>query len=262
MLHRTLKMYFMCLRLRFATLMTYRANFLVGATAYVIEQLLVLLFIDVVLERVGSINGWGFWELAFLYGMLSIPRGISNLFGNSLWILGGYIRSGDLDRLMTRPAGTLIQMLADHFYPQWIGQIVTSGAILGFAGTKVAINWDVPQLLGVCVFLCCSTVIYFAIFLFFASTAFWTMENYAQLLIVGNLCEFARYPLEIYPPFLRIILTWILPIAFGTVIPSSFLLGKGIGWMAMLSPVIAMITLGSALSFWHFALSKYQSSGS
>lgn len=259
---QTLRVYLACQHLRLKTMWTYRLDFVIGAFAYIVQQALVLLFLDVVIKRVGTLQGWDFWELAFLYGLLAVPRSLTSLFANSLWILGlGYVRNGQLDRLLLRPINTLAHLLSDHFYPQWIGQILTSIIILVVAAQHINIQWSVGSVALLLLFLASGIVIYFSLLLAAASTGFWIGDNYSLLILISNMAEFGRYPISIYPMPLQVILTWIIPIAFATVLPSSFLLGNPGARIALWAPLVAFLTAILAYGIWRFGLRYYQGAG-
>ena len=241
---------------------TYRLDFLIGATAYVLQQGLVLVFLHVVLERVGSLQGWTFWELAFLYGLLAVPRSLTQLYGNSLWILGtGYVRSGQLDRLLLRPINPLVHLLSDHFYPQWLGQVITGVAILLTAAQNIDVQWNAESITLLAVFLASGTLIYFSLLLAASSTGFWIGDNYSLLILISNIIEFGRYPLGIYPAPLQVVLTWVIPVGFAAFLPSSLLLGKAAGTIALYAPLVALVCMTLSYGIWKIGLRSYQGAG-
>lgn len=55
--------------------------------------------------------------------------------------------------------------------------------------------------------------------------------------------EFARYPITIYPHFIGVLLTWIVPFAVTSYYPVSYLLGRDAGWLAFITPFVAGVLL-------------------
>jgi ABC-2 type transport system permease protein len=71
-----------------------------------------------------------------------------------------------------------------------------------------------------------------------------------------------QYPLTIYPKAIGVWLTWVIPYGFASFYPASYLLGKDIGALAWLGPVVAAALLALAYAVWRFGLRYYSSTGS
>lgn len=57
-------------------------------------------------------------------------------------------------------------------------------------------------------------------------------------------------------------MTWIIPYAFASFYPASYLLGHDIGMLAWASPIVAGSLLFLAYQVWHFGLRHYAGTGS
>jgi ABC-2 type transport system permease protein len=73
---------------------------------------------------------------------------------------------------------------------------------------------------------------------------------------------FAKYPLNIYHSGIRILLTWLIPYGFVSFYPASRMLGRDVGIMAWLSPVVAGVLMLAAYRVWLFGLRHYSGTGS
>jgi ABC-2 type transport system permease protein len=94
------------------------------------------------------------------------------------------------------------------------------------------------------------------------SFAFWfvKIDNITELFYAFY--EAGRYPVTIYRGIVRVLLTYIVPIAFITTFPASALLGR-------IDPTTALVGLAFAIGlfvasnrFWNFALRYYASASS
>ena len=83
----------------------------------------------------------------------------------------------------------------------------------------------------------------------------------AGLLLVLLLVA-GRYPVSVYPPALRLLFTFVLPVAFLTTVPAEALIGRGAWPWAAGSLLVAFLALVGTLLFWHFALRHYTSASS
>jgi ABC-2 type transport system permease protein len=92
--------------------------------------------------------------------------------------------------------------------------------------------------------------------------AFWfvKIDNITELFYAFY--EAGRYPVTIYRGLVRILLTYIVPIAFVTTFPASALLGRIDQTTTILGFVIAIALFVVSSRFWSFALRHYSSASS
>ena len=58
--------------------------------------------IKFVVDQFGSIGGWGYESLAFLYGMSVLSHGLAVVFYIQTWYMGYMVIEGEFDRYMLR----------------------------------------------------------------------------------------------------------------------------------------------------------------
>jgi len=93
-------------------------------------------------------------------------------------------------------------------------------------------------------------------------SAFWVMDSVPVTRVVFDNHVFAQYPLTIYPKAIGIWLTWMIPYGFASFYPASYLLGRDVGALAWLGPVVAAGLLVIGYRVWQFGLRHYASTGS
>jgi ABC-2 type transport system permease protein len=217
----------------------------------------------VVMRQIPSLNGWSFFEVILIYGLLTMGESITHMFADNLWTIGwNYVRSGDFDRFLVRPINPLFHLLADRFCHDGIGNFITGGVLVGIALQQLSIALTPLRLLYIIVSVLSGGVIFIALNLFTATSAFWIMESIPVTQMVFNLNEFAKYPLSIYHNGIRILLTWIIPYGFVSFYPASYLLGRDVGFLVWLSPLVAAVFILVAYRFWLFGLRHYSGTGS
>ena len=84
-----------------------------------------------------------------------------------------------------------------------------------------------------------------------------------QFTSVHHLFHAARYPVNIFPRWLELVLLTVFPIGLATFVPGQWLFEQGALWPALVVPPIAAL-LATAVSHraWGIALRRYESTGS
>ncbi len=260
---RYLSLYRYFLVQRFKILMEYRLNFFIGSVSTAILQAASLATLWVVMRQIPSLNGWNFDEVLLVYGLLTMGESITHMFADNLWTIGwNYIRSGDFDRFLVRPIDPLFHLLADRFCHDGIGNFLTGLVLVIIAMHDLDLSLTVARVSYMLIAVLSGGCIFIALNLITATSAFWLTESIPVTQIVFNMNEFAKYPLSIYNTAIRILLTWLIPYGFVSFYPASYLLGRDIGLMAWLSPLVAAAFLLIAYRVWLFGLRHYSSTGS
>jgi ABC-2 type transport system permease protein len=260
---RYLSLYRVFFAQRLKILLEYRANFIIGATSTSLLQLGGLLALWVVMSQIPSLNGWSFDEVLLVFGLVTISESITHMFADNLWTVGwAYVRSGEFDRFLVRPIDPLFHLLADRFCHDGIGNFLVGAALVIKAMNGLAIPWTVGHVLYLVVAILSGGTIFIALNLLTATTAFWLVDSIPVTSLVYNMYEFAKYPLTIYGRGLRAVLTWLIPYGFASFYPASHLLGREVGMLAWLAPVVAAVLLLIAYRAWTFGLAHYSSTGS
>jgi ABC-2 type transport system permease protein len=260
---RYVNLYGLFLIQRLKILMEYRVNFLIGAASTILLQASGLLAIWVVMRQIPNLNGWTLDEILLIYGLLTLAKSINHMFADNLWTIGwNYIRSGQFDRFMVRPVNPLFHLLADRFCHDGLGNFLVGALLVAKASAALGIAWTPLNLLYLVVAVISGGIIFIALNLATATTSFWIIESIPVTQIVFNTHEFARYPLTIYNRGISILLTWLVPYGFASFYPASYLLGRDIGALAWLPPVVAAVLMFASYRIWLFGLRHYSSTGS
>ena len=105
-------------------------------------------------------------------------------------------------------------------------------------------------------------VVVYSFWLCLVTLTFWytRISNIEQL--VWQAFEAGRYPIEIYPGWLRGVLTYVIPIAFIITVPAQALAGKiGLNFLIVAFAVSLIFGLLSS-AFWRYGLKHYTGASS
>lgn len=218
-----------------------------------------------------TLLGWHVGEVALLSAVASIGFGFAELFGGGIDNFNTIIRLGDFDRVLLRPAGTLIQVSTTQFRLRRLGRITEGICAFGlalFLLRSLRLTWSPLKVLALILGIGSSALIFIAILLLGATVCFWTVEvtELTSSLTYGGR-EMLSYPLTVYHQLMQRLFIYLIPLAFGTYVPVCYLLGRPLpfglpDWLAFISPLVALLFALVAVTFWNFGVRRYQSTGS
>lgn len=260
---RYLKLYGLFMAQQFKSFAEYRANFLIGASSTIFMQGASVLTVWVVMQQVPSLNGWSFDEVILVYGLITLSKSINHMFADNLWTVGRvYIRTGQFDRFLVRPLDPLFHLLADRFCYDGIGNFLVGLSLVAKASISLGLQWTPLNILYLLMAVLSGGLIFIALNLLTCVSSFWIMDSVPVTRLVFDNHLFVQYPLSMYPRAIGIWLTWIVPYAFASFYPASYLLGRDVGALAWLGPLMAAILLVISYRFWLFGLNHYSGTGS
>ncbi|MCX7570644.1 ABC-2 family transporter protein [Tumebacillus sp. DT12] len=258
------QLYWQFFKKHLKVMMEYRLDFFIGVMSVVLIQFTSIFFVKVVFDQIEDLNGWGFYEVLFIYGVATMGRSIHHIFFDNLWTIGWqYIRPGNFDRLLIRPINPLFHLIADRVQQDGFGQLVIGGLLMAAAMPHLGVEWGPVNLLILLVLIVSSGAIFVAVNLFFATLSFWIVDSLPITFAAFNLSDFARYPLNIYHKGIRWLLTWLIPYGFTAFYPAAaFIEHSGYRELGMITPLIAVISCWLAYRFWKVGLRAFNSTGS
>ncbi|QOR68860.1 ABC-2 family transporter protein [Cytobacillus suaedae] len=260
---RYIKLYLEFVKQNFKVMLEYRADFLIGFFSTFLLQVGGIFFIWVIFDNIGDIQGWTFYEVTLIYGMLTLAKSINHIFFDNLWVLGQqYVRQGKFDVLLLRPISPLFHLVADKIQQDGFGNLVIGIILVTKSVMELGIGFTVLDFFMMLIFVISGGFIFAAINLITTTTSFWFVESNMFMWSTFSLSEFALYPLGIYHKAIGILLTWLIPYAFASYYPAGFFLDKGPIMMSLLTPVIAVVLWLIALRVWNFGIRNYSSTGS
>lgn len=242
--------------------MSYKGDFILGVVASILMQLLGFVFVWTIFQGVPEVNGWNFNQMMFVYGMSAISLGLNEFLFAGTWKITTYVQEGELDRLLLRPVSTMFSILAADVTLHGLGSVLFGLAVCIVSLVKLELALSLGMILFWIVAMACGAMIFFAMNMLMATLAFWVTDSQNAMMVLQNVSEFGKYPAEIYSKWLRVLISFVIPFAFTSSYPTTFLLGMNNQLIYWLGPVIAAaVSVTVAALFWRFALGRYQSAG-
>ncbi|MFA7659221.1 MAG: ABC-2 family transporter protein [Candidatus Gastranaerophilaceae bacterium] len=263
MLKKYFFLYIDFLKQHFKTMLEYKTDFVIGVFSTLLYQFYGIFFVWVIFENIHQIHGWTFYQITFVYGLLTFAQGLDMFFFDNLYALGfEYVREGSFDIFMIRPISPLFQLLATHVQQDGIGLMLLGTIVITKSLSELNVHLSIMDHFLLVILIISGAAIISAINLITATFGFKTVNSHVIMTSVSALQEFALYPILIYPKFIRVFLTWVIPYAFASFYPANYLLHKGYEHLSLLTPFIAVFLWIVALKAWKIGLKNYSSTGS
>lgn len=252
-------------RASFQEEVAYRGNFFLGLMNSLLNLGTGILSLAILFGQVQTVNGWGLNETLALLGVyltLGALRGL--VFGPSLDALAGMdgeVWSGRMDFTLMRPVN--VQFLASFrkWRPFALVDLLLGMGVLGIAIFRLKQDLTGLHLLAFVLALTAGVAILYAILLAFSALVFWS-PGVMFTWVFDGILQMARYPLGLYPGWLRLVLTWVIPVGIITTLPAEAL--TGVASPAALAGMLALATLLvlAASALFGYGLRQYKSASS
>lgn len=175
--------------------------------------------------------------------------------------LYGEVYEGGFDFTLLKPATTQFLVSFRNWRPWAFGDLILSLVVLGVALAELGEQLSLSGTATFLVALAVSATIVYAILLLLASGIFW-YQGVPLMWIFDSLFQMGRYPVGIYPGWLKLTLTWILPIQFITTVPAEALTGQVSAATLLGGIALAVGLLVVASAFFRISLRRYSSASS
>ena len=244
--------------------LAYRVDFLVDMTANLLSLGIQLLVLAALFDKVENLRGWSYDQVLFIYGFSLLPLGLFNLVSVNLYGFSEqYIIEGDFDRILLRPINPLAQILCSSFGAGGFNELVLGGAVTVYAGTRLGLTPGLAGFALLPLLAVSAALVYTGVFLGLTALSFWMEDRLGLAPPVYNVIRFSRYPITIFNPLVRLLLTFVLPFAWVAFYPAAWYVG-GPQWerVALLTPVVGGLTFGLGYLTWVRGVRRYTSTGS
>lgn len=247
----------------------YRQSFILRYLVQIISRSVELLGIWILLNKFQQINGWTFHEVMVLFGMNLFSYGFAGLLLHGpMAELERLVQQGTFDAILVMPMNPLLHLIARHFNAVFLGHILLSFVIMGYAFYHLDVTWSLLSVGWFAIVMLGATLIQGSILLAAGTSSFWFVKSRALLnTAIYGVRGFITYPISIYDRWIQIVLTLFIPFAFVNFYPAEHFLGKAgssifPAFFQLGTPLVGVLLFFAAYQYWKFATNNYQSTGS
>jgi ABC-2 type transport system permease protein len=245
--------------------MAFRSNFAINLLNTVLSLVAGLSGMAILFSQVQTVQGWTYPQALALLGVYLLLGALRNLcIGPSMELLGGLygeVMRGGFDFALLKPVHTQFLVSFRNWRLWSLVDLLLSLVVLGAALAQIGGPLGPLRLVTFLLALSISLVIMYAFLLILASAIFW-YRGTSFLMIFDSLIQLGRYPVGIYPGWLRLLLLWVVPVGFITTVPAQALAGQLSAATLVGGAALAAALFLVASTFFRVSLRRYASASS
>lgn len=262
---RSLRLVGQFARASFQNELAYRANFWISLLHSLLNLGTGVLGLMVIFAQVDSIRGWDLPSTLALLGVFLTLSALRALFiGPSLEALAGMdgeIWTGQFDFTLLRPVNAQFLASVRHWRPFALVDLALGLGVVVVAVGQLGQSFAPARLATFLLTLAVGVTLLYAILLAFSALTLWN-PGFLFTWVFDGLFQMARYPAGLYPGWLRLVLTWVVPVGVMTTVPAQALAGTLPSWVLVGSVVLAAAFFAGASVLFRFGLRRYASASS
>lgn len=215
------------LQIGIANEMQYRVNFFIQILQSLIALATGLIGLGLVFSHTSELAGWSRPELLAVMGVYILMGGvIQAAIQPNMQRLMEEIQQGTLDYALTKPADAQVLVSVREFRFWQMMDVILGALVLGTAVYQLQSQVGIWQTLAFIAALLMGGIMIYCFWLMLTSTAFWIVRVDEMVNLFQGVYAAGRWPVGIYPNWLRAGLTFLIPVAFAVTVPAEALTGR------------------------------------
>lgn len=253
-----LRLFWIHLRLGVLNELQYRTNLGVQIIQSVVGLATSLLGLGVIFSKTDNLAGWSPAELLVIVGIYSLVSGLTQLIVRpSLTRFMEDVRLGTLDFTLTKPVDAQLLVSMRQIEVWKLIDVAVGLLVLAVAMVQLGANIGVTEAAAFLIALIAGISVIYSFLMILATFAFWFVRLDNILQIFQSMYEAGRWPIGIYPPWLRTILTFLVPVGFAITVPAEGLVGRMTPTTLLATIAFAVVLPLVARWFWRIGIRHY-----
>ena len=236
----------------------YRANFFVAAFQSLLAVGVAIVVLKLVYSHTAELNGWSEAELMCVLGIQILMGGVIHAaIQPNMERLVDEVRDGKLDYALTKPEDSQLLVSVRDFRIWRTVEVISGAAVLGVGVSRLEASAGIGEVLSFAGLLLVGSVLLYCFWLILATGAFWIVHMWFLADLFEGVYSTGRWPIGIYPGWLRYSLTWLVPIGFAITVPAEAVTSRLVWTTPVLALAFAAALFAVTRWFWRFGLRRY-----
>ena len=243
--------------------LAYRADTVVNILLNIMWLGWELLGLSIIFNNTTTLGGWGIGELIALLGVFRL---INTMMASIIWPntekFNQSIRDGSLDYTLLQPAPSMFLVTFSRITIWRMWDLLLS-IVLIVAGVRMA--GDVATPLNILTFLLLTVsgaIVLYSLWIVLIAFTFWFTKFDNNVTILQALLDAGRYPVSVYPAWVQIIVTYLVPIAVATTVPLQALRGDLTFGRVLVFLAVSVAAAWIASLVWKAGVKRYSGASS
>lgn len=234
-----------------------------SSTGYLLGKLVRIAFfmgfLAAIFKHTEALAGYSLEEVALFFLTFNIIDILAQLLFRGVYGIRALVREGDLDYFLIQPTNVLYRVAFNTIDFLDVIAVIPVFAVTYYVFRHIPGGLQIDRL-ALYVLLCLNgMVIAGSIHIAVAGLAVLTQELENTIWIYRDVMTLGRFPVDIYSSNLRVILTFVIPVAVMISFPAKAFLGRLSSIWVLEAALMGALALASSLAFWRYATRKYTS---
>ncbi len=236
----------------------YRVNFFLQLFQSLIALATGLIGLAIVFAHTTELRGWTRPELLAVMGVHVLMGGvIRTTIQPNMERLMGDVQQGTLDFALTKPADSQVLVSVREIRIWQTVDIVVGLVLVAVAVYQLQSTLSISAVAGFLIALLLGAMTIYSFWLMLTTGAFWIVRMDQIVELFQGVYQAGRWPVGIYPGWLRTGLTFLVPIAFAVTVPAEALTGR-LTWQTLLgAALLSLALMFLARRVWRIGLRHY-----
>ena len=254
----TLRVALLHLRIGVLNDLQYRVNFALQVLQSLLALAIGLIVLALVYSHVAELNGWSQPELLAVLGTQILMGGVIRaLIQPNMMRLTEDVREGKLDYALTKPVDAQVLVSVREVQVWQFVDIVSGALVIAVALVRLGGDLGVLDALAFAIALVFGAAMLYCFWLLLATGSFWVVRMWFLPELFEGIFQTGRWPVGIYPDWLRFGITFLVPIAFAVTVPAEAVTSR-LDWQTLvLAAGFAVVLFTFTRWFWRFGLRNY-----
>jgi len=255
---RSLRLAWLYFRVGSMNELQYRANFFIQLLQSAVSVVTAVIVLALVYSHTNELNGWSRPEILVVMGIQILLGGVIRMcIQPNMERLMEEVRDGKLDFALTKPEDSQVLVSVREVRIWRAVDIVSGSAVVAYGIAGLDRHVGVVDYLLFLAMLAVGAVTIYCFWLIISTLAFWIVNVWNVIELFDGVYQTGRWPVSIYPTWLRIGVTFIVPIAFAITVPAEAVTSRLEWGTVALAAGFAAALFVITRYWWRFGLRFY-----
>ncbi len=210
-----------------------------------------------------TIGDWNLHEaMLVMSGFLILRALLDGMISPNLTALVDHVRKGTFDFILLKPVDSQLMISCSKILPAKLVDLACGLAIAVWSISRLHPAPGASQILAGAAMLASGAFGIYAVWMLIVCSSFWFVKIDNLSFLFSSIFDAARWPISVFRGWMRIVLTFVLPVAVMTSYPAMAVLEKLDLAKALFAWGMTLVLLIISRQVWRWSLRHYSSASS